>query len=171
MGHFFVEGFDFFKKAYLEEDGSLSKALSWGVSTEEGKYGLITTGVFSHADLVANFNGLRFWNQILLNHKDPLNKESSYHNSPYLKCHNDRWTLKKKFNLNRYTDAAWDEKINCNQYRNKDIEDKIMRGHSKAANKEEWKAFCPAIKSRCKTIRFKYRKYKDPLIHQNCLSL
>ena len=47
-------------------------ALSWGEMREKGVYGFSTTGIFSYADLVANFNGYRFWNRVLKTEKDPI---------------------------------------------------------------------------------------------------
>ena len=170
LGHFFVEGFSFFEKAYLENDGDISKAIKWGVETENGKYGLVTTGVFSHADLVANFNGMRFWNQILHFSDDPLEK-FFYHNKPFLSCKRAKWELVKDFDLNEYTDAAWDEKINCNDYRNEEIALKVLQGFENAYDSDSWDGFCPAIKTRCEDVREKYKAFPKDLIHQSCLDL
>lgn len=170
LGHFFVEGHSFFEKAYLEPQGNIKNAIQWGKKTEEGKFGLITTGVFSHADLVANFNGMRFWNQIFHFNKDPLDN-SFYHNRPYLKCRINKWKLQKYFDIDEYTDAAWDEKINCNEYRNEEIKLKILKGFENAYDAESWEGFCPAIKKRCRSIIKKYKYYAKDLIEKSCLSI
>lgn len=77
--HFFSTGkeyLDYYRQYLLKVAGStLSPAytekmafdstIQFGVETEIGKYGFgsgsIGTGVFSYADMVSNFDGLRFW--------------------------------------------------------------------------------------------------------------
>lgn len=45
----------------MEKSQTLEQALEFGSTQDKTYYGYDITGVFSHADLVANFNGLRFW--------------------------------------------------------------------------------------------------------------
>lgn len=61
LGHFFAEGWKYFELTQYD-DQSIVDALEWGKQQETGKFGYTTTGIFSFADLVANFNGWRFWN-------------------------------------------------------------------------------------------------------------
>ena len=62
LGHFFAQGYEYFEKAVLEGKG-VDAAVAYGKSTEEGKYGLGTTGVYSYADLEANKAGYNFYKQ------------------------------------------------------------------------------------------------------------
>ena len=71
LGHFFAEGWRYFEFSQ-EEEGGLQQAMGWGRGMEDGLFGTTTTGIFSYADLVANFNGWRFWNRILLLESDPM---------------------------------------------------------------------------------------------------
>ena len=169
LGHFFVEGHEFYKRAYLDDDGSIEKAIDWGIDTENGKFGLVTTGVFSHADLVANFNGMRFWNELLAFKKDPIS-DDTYHNQAYFICENNNWRLNKKFDLDQYTDSMWDERINCNEYRNDEILAKVLARYENVYEDAKGKKFCPAIESRCEDVKEIYKEFSEKLIHPLCLS-
>ncbi|MGB5726176.1 MAG: hypothetical protein WBM52_03090, partial [Thiogranum sp.] len=86
MGHFFAEGWQYFELTQ-NENNSIEQALEWGKEQEAGKFGYSTTGIFSFADLVANFNGWRFWNKVLLKEDDPLKGVlANFFNRPYIAC-------------------------------------------------------------------------------------
>lgn len=96
FGHFLETGYDYYRSSSLES------ALEYGEMTERTFFGLITTGVYSYGDLAANLDGYRFW-QNLIN---------------YVICENNHWTQKELFTWADYANAAWDEGLNCNYYRN-----------------------------------------------------
>ena len=107
IGHFVVEGWGYFETAYLEGKG-IAAAMEWGEHTEETYFGLYTTGVYSYADLVADFEGMRFWLRVLGRSKDPLD-EGWRANRPYVRCGRRfwiagerRWRLSRKLRLSRY---------------------------------------------------------------------
>jgi hypothetical protein len=61
--HFWSQGYE-----YLLASGHGRKdarAIAWGTDTERGQYGLLTSDVFSYADLYANWQGYQFYKQIL----------------------------------------------------------------------------------------------------------
>ncbi|MBK8971189.1 MAG: hypothetical protein IPM37_07360 [Hahellaceae bacterium] len=102
-----------------------------GHEQEEGKFGLVTTGVFSHADLAANFNGWRFWNQIRRAHNDPLRgfwgnlfagAQISCSFRVMASIKQRQWVyareLKQDFDIRDYVDGARDEGQNCSRYAN-----------------------------------------------------
>jgi hypothetical protein len=137
FGHFFAEGWSYFEMTALQHR-SLDEAMSWGMQQEQGKFGYSTTGIFSFADLTANFNGWRFWNRVLLEDKDPL--QGFFRNllqQPYVSCSLQvveslqqrqpayAWTLNRAFDIADYVDGAWDEGQNCNSYADPVIEQKI----------------------------------------------
>ena len=70
------------------------------------------SGIFSYADLVANLNGLRFWNSILARKPDPIQKTVTVR--PYIGCTNGKWKRLREFHWTDYVDPAWDEAVNCN---------------------------------------------------------
>ncbi len=71
LGHFFAEGWEYFEQTH-RKNATVEQAIQWGSRQEAGKFGYATTGVYSYADLVANFNGWRFWNEIVGSRDDPL---------------------------------------------------------------------------------------------------
>jgi len=66
--HMFGQGFRYFSNHHLKKK-SLKSVLTLGILKEKTILGgnRLATGVFSFADLVANFQGMRFWN-----HPEPM---------------------------------------------------------------------------------------------------
>ena len=67
LGHFFQQGHEYFR-AYREEESRgggeaarLAKAVRIGVAQERGIYGEAMVGVYSNADLAANYAGMKFY--------------------------------------------------------------------------------------------------------------
>lgn len=121
FGHFFTEGYSYFEETnHLELP--INQALLFGEWTESVYFGAQTTGVYSYADLAANFHGLRFWNRILATHPDPLAQNTNQsHNQnstePYIRCDNKRWVVNQPFKWGDYIDNAWNESMNCSLFR------------------------------------------------------
>lgn len=90
IGHFFQQGHEYYQIAYKNNQGS-QKAKEYGQSTEEGGFGLFTTGVYSNADLVANSSGMNFW--------------QDYANNPNM-----------TFDIAKYLSKQWNEEHNPNFY-------------------------------------------------------
>lgn len=62
FGHFFSQGLKYhkrFARGWAEE-----KVLRRGVFAERWLFGLLTTGVYANADLVANYEGMRFYRSL-----------------------------------------------------------------------------------------------------------
>lgn len=122
FGHFFTEGYSYF----LETDrlkSPLNKAFLFGEWTESVYFGAETTGVYSFADLVANFNGLRFWNRILADHPDPMTDRADV---PYVRCQSDKWVAAADFDWRDYVDPAWNESVNCSMMRTLGLLEKVL---------------------------------------------
>jgi len=63
LGHFLQQGYQYFRLA--QESGyTVADAERLGEAQEAGEFGLMTTGVYSNADLEANRQGLRFYNDL-----------------------------------------------------------------------------------------------------------
>lgn len=123
LGHFFTEGLSYFDLTEkLTTDINLG--LHFGRWTESLYFGAQTTGVYSYADLTANFNGLRYWNKILAKQQDPLTHNTV---SPYISCQNKKWVIVEEFSFKPYIDLAWNERINCSLYRNQQLLEKAKR--------------------------------------------
>jgi hypothetical protein len=109
LGHFFTEGYSYFEATeHLSE--TVESGLLFGEWSESVYFGAQTTGVFSFADLAANFHGLRFWNRILAKQPDPLGAAAV---SPYIQCRQARWQLVQTFRWDDYVDNGWSEAVNC----------------------------------------------------------
>ena len=67
LDHFFQQGYQYYKmyiKAVakgMSRDEAMKKAISWGQRTERTYFGYWVSGVFSNADLYANYAGLKFY--------------------------------------------------------------------------------------------------------------
>ena len=174
LGHFFVEGFGFFRRAYIKKGGSVEAAVRWGKFTEDSYFGLTTTGVYSNADLVANFNGMRFWNMLFLFSKDPVfeNQKLSYRDRPFFSCKDSKWTLNKRFYLRFFLDDSWDESMNCNYYDSERIQFNVVNaqafniGYNKL--KENEGLVCPRVSRSCGFEKRKYGAYAKDLLHASC---
>jgi len=177
LGHMFAEGWHYF--AMVNEDGdSLQDALIWGRDQEEGKFGYVTTGIFSYADLVANFHGYRFWNRVLETRRDPLKTFfADWLTDSYVACRIQfidslryrkivrAWEVEASFDLADYIDGAWDEGNNCNSYADAGIEAKV-RGRS-AELDPAW--HCPLSPQACVEARGRYADLAKYLLHPACL--
>lgn len=116
--HMFGMGFKYFDRFYHKKK-DLEKVLKRGILYEKTILGgnIVATGIFSYADLSANFNGMRFWNHILLKHEDILGRK--YNLGPYVVCQKDQWVAHKKIDFRPYIDKSMDESVNCSKVASK----------------------------------------------------
>ena len=127
LGHFFTEGKSYFDIAIAKGEG-VERALLFGVFTESLYYGALTTGVFSYADLTANFNGFQFWRRVVGKGSDN-----------YIVCDGNKWIVNKPFEIALYVDEAWDESVNCSLFRNEILLTKValrLKGRSCGASED-----------------------------------
>ena len=175
VGHFFVEGWGFYKRAYLKGDINIESALRWGKFTEETYFGKTTTGVYSNADLVVNFNGMRFWNHLLLLNADSLSSQNfKYFKKPLLSCKDSKWIKNNRFSFSYYLDKGWDEERNCNYYDTEHILEQVKIQASLKLGYHELKKrsgrVCPVVKYGCELEKRKYGKYAKDLLHGSCFN-
>lgn len=137
--HFMGTGYNYFKDYYLQDNADLHAVLMKGWKLETGLMGGITTGVQSYADMVANFNGMRFWNHMLQKHDDILGENIG----PYIACENQRWVQKKKIDWRRYIEASWDEAINCSKFRTPKLVEKVQAVIAQYQRKSPIDLSCP----------------------------
>lgn len=178
MGHFFAEGWRYFELTHFDEE-TIEQALAWGKEQELGKFGYSTTGIFSYADLTANFNGWRFWNRVLLEQDDPLRGViANFFTRPYVACRIQivdsirnrkivrAWEPAARFDVSAYIDGAWDEGNNCNSYADPIIEHKVTERIYEVAPDFS----CPFSTRACSDARDKYGYYAKYLLHPFCLT-
>jgi hypothetical protein len=178
IGHFFAEGWEYFELTHTKKY-NIDDALKWGKAQEAGKFGYTTTGIFSFGDLVANFNGWRFWNKVLLKEDDPLKGAiSSFFNRPYITCEiqildsikNKKivraWEHNSRFDLSDYVDGTWDEGNNCNSYKDPIIEEKVtVRIRNVAPD-----FTCPIKTEECLAAQERYGEHAKYVLHPTCLT-
>ena len=103
FSHFFNVGWEYYKR--LGDDGDDTVAIDYGHNSEAGIWGMTTTGVFSYADLVSNYDGMIFW-------RDFIRQEGSSRPS-YVECRDHQWVETRTFHWSDWVAPAWDEAINC----------------------------------------------------------
>jgi hypothetical protein len=121
LGHFFTEGWRYFQLTNQME-GDIKKGILFGLWTESFYYGAQAPGVFSYADMIANFNGLRFWNRVRSKFKDPI---THLYQPPYITCENKKWAVNNSFLWSEYVDEAWNESVNCNNFKTQGLLNQI----------------------------------------------
>lgn len=175
IGHFVVEGWAYFEKAYLEGEG-IAAAMDWGERTERTYFGRYTTGVHSHADLVANFEGMRFWLRILGREDDALDRGWRA-NRPYVTCQRRyrlfgarSWAVSRELDLDRYVTPVWDEAVNCCSYRNEEIE-ALVRARAEELSATVGDDYtCPVDPAGCARARERFGEWAPRLLHPACLA-
>lgn len=103
FGHFFSQGFKYFKRE-LRGD-STESLLGQGVFAERWLFGQLTTGVFSNADLVANFEGWRFYQSLFRDDVIPGKPA-------ILQKQGDRYVQQRAFTWADHINDYWDEALN-----------------------------------------------------------
>ncbi len=107
LGHFMSQGF----KYYRRHDGGLDEpaVMRLGRRTEVGFFGKVTTGVFSNADLVANYEGYRFYRGLF--------EDGVVPGKPAIVAwRGGRPHLQRPFDFADYVTDFWDEALNPNDY-------------------------------------------------------
>ncbi len=152
--HFSGSGFLYFKKFYLKGK-TLEDAMNIGYRAETGIMGATMTGVMSYADMVANFNGMRFWNTVLGKNVDILTKEEV---SPYLSCVDGKWEQQREIDFSEYIDQTWDEGINCSWMRTESLLRKVKDRIQEYNDKTGENLSCPL---NSELLERDGEKYKD----------
>ena len=107
IGHFFSQGRKFYRRYRRSGDEAL--AARWSVVTETGLFGRLTTGVLSNADLVANYEGHRFYRSLFEDGIAP--------GKPAIFRWGDEGPVRQRpFTWADHVNAFWDEALNPNAY-------------------------------------------------------
>jgi len=96
MGHFVQQGHQYYERYMnvINKDDALridalQAAIRHGISQENGIYGSFTIGVYSNADMAANYAGMHFY----LNLTQPVSLGGRIY-EPILEIHEGRWRFK-----------------------------------------------------------------------------
>ena len=157
ISHFMTEGYEYYRT--IKRGGSLRNILEQGVSEEKGIYGLLTTGIYSYADMVANYRGYQFWSEL-------INGEN-----PYLTCVNNKWIQQRDFKWEHYIDDSFDESINCNAYQSAFME-KSVDQHSRELFTARGlpPSVCPVKPKSCEKLRANFQEFgvEEILLSDRC---
>ncbi len=150
LEHMFGQGFSYFEKNYLKGDG-VEAAVKKGIFFEKYLLGgqKMGNGVFSYADLSANFNGMRFWNHMLQLRSDVLGDD--FNIGPYITCENNIWVKAKDLDLKNYIDDSFNETINCSKFPTEKTLNKFKNRLALMG------VSCPVDQKRLDNVYLKYR--------------
>lgn len=107
LGHFFSQGKKFYYRyrRYHNE----AEAAERSAYTERAIFGQVTTGVYSNADLVANYEGYRFYRSLFEDNVIPGKPA-------ILLWEQGRWWVQRPFTFADHVNAYWDEALNVNHF-------------------------------------------------------
>ena len=107
IGHFFSQGKKIYGR-YLRL-GEESLAMRRSIFTERAIFGSLTTGIYSNADLVANYEGYRFYRSL-------FNDGIVPGKPAILRWENSRPVIQRSFTWTDHVNPFWDEALNPNIY-------------------------------------------------------
>lgn len=107
IGHFLSQGRKYYRR-YLKT-GSEAAAAKRSAFTERAIFGRMTTGSFSNADLVANYEGHRFYRSLFEDNIVPGKPA-------ILRWDGDGWAIQREFDWSDHVNEYWDEALNINHF-------------------------------------------------------
>ena len=107
IGHFISQGRKYYKR-YLRY-GSEEKAAEQSAFTERAIFGQLSNGIYSNADLVANYEGHRFFRSLFEDDIIPGKPA-------ILSWEDDSWVVQREFDWADHVNEYWDEALNVNHY-------------------------------------------------------
>jgi len=107
IGHFLSQGRKFYRR--YRRSGSEEKAARRSSATESGIFGQKTTGCYSNADLVANYEGYRFYRSLF--HEDVVEGKPAI-----LRWENGKPLVQRSFDWADHVNTFWDEVLNPNHF-------------------------------------------------------
>lgn len=158
LEHMFGMGRQYFNKHYLKGK-PLVRVLKGGIFKEKTFLGgnMLATGVFSYADLSANFNGMRFWNHMLQKRDDVLGAQHNI--GPYLTCSAGKWARngERPIDFRNYVDATMQESMNCSKFATSGGVRKFQEALAVMQSKDKSRVFsCPANPALLEEVSRKY---------------
>lgn len=157
LEHLFSTGWKYFRKHYHSKEPIEEVLAEAGYRIERSVLGgwRISTGVVSYADLSANFNGIRFWNDMLGLEPDILGIETD----PYLACESSHWVIRNPVDISIYVDESFDESVNCSAISSESGVRKVRAALDGLGMR------CPASSEHTSSLRNKYGWYADFLLN------
>ena len=114
IGHFLSQGWKFYRR--YRRMGDEARAAKRSVTTEKAIFGRLTTGAYSNADIVANYEGYRFYRSLFEDGVVPGK-------GAIFVWEGGKPVRQRDFAWGDHVNAFWDEAINPNAY------DRLLRPH------------------------------------------
>ncbi len=124
LGHFLSQGRKFYRRFIRYQD--VARAAERSAYTERALFGQMTTGSYSNADLVANYEGYVFYRSLFEDGVVPGKPA-------ILRWEEGRWVIQRPFDFADHVNEYWDEALNINHY------DALLYPHIR----ERLLSFCP----------------------------
>ena len=106
FGHFFSQGFKYYRLYMQAGRRESTRLLEYGARVERRFFGAVTTGIYSNADLVANYEGYRFYRSLTQATDRPA----------LFVWRGNRPVLQRAFSWQHFVNEYWDEGINASQF-------------------------------------------------------
>ncbi len=165
FGHFLDEGYYYYYLVY-RKGFTLEQTFRLGELIESTFEGSGSSGVYSYADLTANYTGFQFW-------RDMLGTDANLLESRYVSCESksaeNNWRLKSEVDLLTYLSAAWDEGMNCSQFRNEEITQGVERSILALEASSYRRYRCPVYPERVFEMISRVSEVKEHVIHPSLL--
>lgn len=123
LGHFLSQGRKYYRRYLRYEDEA--RAAERSAYTERALFGQMMTGSYSNADLVANYEGHRFYHSLFEDEVVPGKPA-------ILSWADSGWTIQREFDFADHVNVYWDEALNINHY------DSLLYPHME----ERFRSFC-----------------------------
>jgi len=107
IGHFLSQGRKFWQRWH--RNGDERREADTASRVEGGIFGSVTTGTFSNADLVSDYEGYRFYRSLFEDDIVPGKPA-------ILRWQDGHWQIQRPFDWNDHVNAYWDEALNPNKY-------------------------------------------------------
>ncbi len=171
--HFFNRSQRLFDRLGAGRPADLDRVLAYNQHLEASIWGTRTTGVGAWGDLVANFQGMRFWIHLLgvdvvgRPVPDPLAGPGEEAVEPLVRCTARGWEQARELTLGSYLDPAWDEGLNCSDYRDPDFLAAFERRIAELNRNDPHGRFygCPMDPDLIRRAAERYGAYADRLIN------
>lgn len=161
FGHFFDEGHYYYTLVH-KWGFKFTNVLKSGKFLEYTFEGKGIVGIYSYADLAANYDGHRFW-------LDLLGVQDKKIPSKFLSCDKGKWKL-SPIDLKIYVSAAWDEGMNCNDYLTHSMEEGILKSVEMLEKKNGKRYRCPVYPQHIRAMIQRYPDVSSEIINPRLFS-
>jgi hypothetical protein len=140
IDHFFGNGGILYRKRLRDPKTTTNDLVQLNKNQEDATWGMSISKIKSYGDLVANWEGMNFYQDLF---ESPAS---------YLKCENGKISVSRKFQIENQVHPGWSESINCPAFPDKKYAERF------AQNLKKLKLKCPMDETKCTEL---VNRYKD----------